>query len=274
MTPGHIQAAFEQACRAELEALKPGNVHIHAAGHGMSVEDFIISARVAAPHMAMPGAGVGMRIETAMDATFAAVGKNTNLGILLLCAPLAVAAEQAGSPDDLRAALHEVLAALTRADAAAAFRAIVLASPAGLGAAPQHDVRAVPDVTLLQAMSEAAARDRIAWQYAHDFADVFAIGLPALQRHGAPWNAAGAYLAFLAAFPDSHIARKHSLAVAEAARAAARPLAASFAATTSPEPLKPELAALDAAFKRQNLNPGTSADLTVASLFAKALGSL
>ena len=33
---------------AELEALKPGNVHIHAGGHGMTVRDFLMSAEAAA----------------------------------------------------------------------------------------------------------------------------------------------------------------------------------------------------------------------------------
>lgn len=274
MKPEAIQAAFEQACLAELAALKPGNVHIHAPGHGMIVEDFIISARVAAPHIAASGASVGARIEAAVGATFAAVGKNTNLGILLLCAPLASAAELAGRAQELRRALHHVLNSLTEADASAAFRAIVIASPAGLGRVPDHDVHAAPDITLLQAMQHAALRDRIAYQYAHDFDDIFTLGLPALRRHDAPWSAVAAYLAFLARFPDSHIARKHGLATADAVCKAAALLAERFAATTMPNHLQPELMALDEGFKRQNLNPGTSADLTVASLFAEALLSL
>ena len=36
--------AFKAACMAELEALKPGNVHIFADGHGMTVQDFMASA--------------------------------------------------------------------------------------------------------------------------------------------------------------------------------------------------------------------------------------
>ncbi len=271
MKPELIQSAFVEACLAELAALKPGNVHIHAPGHGMIVEDFIISARAAAPYIAAPGANVGARIEAAVTATFAAVGKNTNLGIVLLCAPLALAAERARSAQDVHHALRQVLATLTVADAGAAFRAIALASPAGLGTVPHHDVRTLPEITLLQAMQQAAARDRIAYQYAHDFIDVFATGLPALRRHFTPWSAVGAYLAFLAAFPDSHIARKHGLAAAEAVRDAATPLAARFAATGAPALFTPELAALDSAFKRQNLNPGTSADLAVASMFVEAL---
>ena len=98
---------------------------------------------------------------------------NTNLGIILLCAPLAAAAE---SGEDLHVALHNILAGLTIADAATAFQAILRASPAGLGTAQRHDVHRDADVTLLEAMQEAAGRDKIAFQYAFDFVDVFETG--------------------------------------------------------------------------------------------------
>ena len=40
LAPDKISAAFLAACRAELDALKPGNVHRHSAGHGMQVAHF------------------------------------------------------------------------------------------------------------------------------------------------------------------------------------------------------------------------------------------
>ena len=43
-----LAATFKAACLAELEALKPGNVHIFADGHGMNVEQFMASAEAAA----------------------------------------------------------------------------------------------------------------------------------------------------------------------------------------------------------------------------------
>src|SRR5207342_2556160 len=105
---------------------------------------------------------VGARILAAVEATSAACGQNTNLGIVLLAAPLAAAAEQ---PGDLRQSLDEVLARLTRADAILAYRAIRLAAPGGLGTSDRHDVASEPTVTLLEAMRAAAGRDRIAMQY-------------------------------------------------------------------------------------------------------------
>ena len=88
-----IATAFVAACRDEIEAPKPGNVHVFAEGHGMTVRDFLRSAEAAAPALCKPSTPVGARILTAVEATFAAVGMNTNLGIILLCAPLAAAAE-------------------------------------------------------------------------------------------------------------------------------------------------------------------------------------
>ena len=131
-------------------------------------------------------------------------------------------------------------------------------------------------VTLRAAMATAAERDRIAWNYVHDFADVFELGLPRLRaasmRWGeGPWPAAAAFLAFLASFADTHIEREHGRAAAEEVRLAAVPLDRALTAADEPEPLSQRLLAWDAELKARGLNPGTSADLTVASLFLRRL---
>ena len=58
---------FVAACEAELSALKPGNVHVFADGHGMTVADFRRSAAAAAPGLTDPALGVGARILAAVD---------------------------------------------------------------------------------------------------------------------------------------------------------------------------------------------------------------
>jgi triphosphoribosyl-dephospho-CoA synthase len=282
-----LAQAFVAACEAELQAPKPGNVHIFADGHGMAAQDFIDSARAAAPFIAAPGAGVGERILGAIQATWSAVGQNTNLGIVLLCAPLAkagqnLAKENMTKPDgqavDLRAETSRVLEALDVADADAAFQAISLAQPAGLGAVPEHDVAGPASTTLLDAMRAAQDRDRIGYQYAHGFVDIFEIGQPALTRarsFGADAETATLliYLAFLATFPDSHIARKHGVDAAEAVR---RETERRFAplAGAGRDALFAAALDWDAALKSRGLNPGTSADLTVATLFVDRLNRI
>ena len=269
-----IADAYRAACLAELQALKPGNVHVFADGHSMAVADFEQSAAVSAPHIATTGARVGARIRGAVEATVAAIRQNTNLGIVLLAAPLAAAAERR-SP--LRAALAGVLDDLDRTDAADAFAAIRIANPGGLGRATSHDVRDEPSVTLREAMAEAAGRDRIARAYVTGFADVWTVGLPALDealRRGLdpPWAASAVYLAFLSAFPDTHVARKHGTARAEAVRQEAEGVRRGSALGLGPD-VAPALLALDARLKAEGVNPGTSADFTVATLLAGALGA-
>ena len=128
-----IAAAYIAACTEELQALKPGNAHVHASTHKLSVAQFMESARASAPALTQGGTSIGRRILDAVAATQAAVGTNTNLGIILLCAPLAAVAE--GLTDlsipALRGALTNALDALTVDDAAQAFRAIALAAPGG-----------------------------------------------------------------------------------------------------------------------------------------------
>ena len=162
------------------------------------------------------------------------------------------------------------------ADAEQAFAAIRLAEPAGLGAAPQHDVRAPATVSLAVAMAAAADRDRIAAQYASGFADIFELGLPRLRSglerwRSERWAATSAYLAFLAGLPDSHVARKYGVERAQAVCAMARPFEARLNKSDHPQQLTADLLAFDTDLKAAGLNPGTSADLTVASLFAHRL---
>jgi triphosphoribosyl-dephospho-CoA synthase len=267
-----IAAAFQAACRDELDAPKPGNVHVFADGHRMTAAQFIRSAEAAAGPLATPGARIGARILGAVEATVAAVGTNTNLGIILLCAPLAAAAEQ--QPSDLRVAVAQLVEATDIQDAQLAFRAIALARPGGLGRVERHDVHAPARVSLRLAMAEAADRDRIARQYASAFEDVFVTGQHALTNAHArepTWATAAVYLAFLSAFPDSHIVRKHGAAIAEDVRRLARKFHARLQAAEDSAHLLPDLLAWDRVLKDKDINPGTSADLTVATLFAGRL---
>lgn len=268
MTAESLEQAFLAACRAELDALKPGNVHRFRPGHGMEVAHFEQAAAAAAPHIAERGASVGNRVEKAVHASFALTGLNTNLGILLLCAPLAAAAEHGGP---LRARLEKILQELTLEDTDAVYRAIIFASPGGLGRAQEHDVADPARVTLRTAMQAAADRDRIAAQYASGFEDIWSLGLP--QLDGLPARAAteAVYMEFLAAFPDSHIARKFGPDIAEQVRAEAATVAAGID-WLAPDSIRHHaLDAFDLSLKARGLNPGTSADLTVATLFAYAL---
>jgi len=272
LDPAALRAAFLRACRTELEALKPGNVHIHAEGHGMTVRDFLRSAEAAAGPLCERGSSVGARIRAPVEASWSAVPLNTNLGIVLLAAPLLSAAERGSG--GLRSRLEAVLQDLTIDDAVDAFAAIRRANPGGLGRAEAQDVGTAPTVTLLAAMTLAADRDRIAYQYATGYTDVFATGVHRIEAarkagHAPDWTATLVFLDFLRAIPDSHIARKFGAGIAEQIRDEAALLYRAL--PEEPAAAFPRLSEFDRSLKARGLNPGTSADLTVASLLASEL---
>lgn len=273
-----IASAFEAACLAELDALKPGNVHRYGEGHGMSVADFETSAHVAAPHLVEPGSAIGLRICHAIEATARAVEQNTNLGIVLLCAPLASAALASGG-GDLKKRLAHVLETLTVEDAKETYAAIRLAKAGGLGTVETHDLGSEPKVTLLEAMREAESRDRIAWNYTHQFADIFVTGLPRLiqgrARYGGhEWAVTDLYLSLLAKIPDTLIARKFGVKEATQVTENAYKTLKAFVEAETAEARVDTLLSFDKALKDRGLNPGTTADLTVATLFASSLQTL
>ena len=273
--PNRVADAVWRACIAELEAPKPGNVSFASSGHGMTAADFVASARCCADALGHPGWSLGERIYRAVAATRDAVGCNTNLGVVLLCAPLAQAALDGGHPTALRDGLARVLAAAGVDDTQRVFDAIRLAAPGGLGASAHHDVAAPASAPLVVAMRAAEGRDRVARQYARGFEDVFDFGRDALARSrarsGGPRAVVGLYLAFLSRFADSHVERQFGRGVAEHVRCEAQLLVERLDAPASPDADAELLARFDRSLKRREINPGTSADLTVATLLADLL---
>ncbi len=276
LPPALVAEALRNACITDVTAFKPGNVSVASPGHGMHAEDFVASAQAVAEVIVTPGLRVGERILRAVEATREVVAFNTNLGIVLLCAPLVHAVVEPAAEPALLARLRAVLAGLDVDDAETAYRAIRLAQPGGLGSSVRHDVSSRPTVTLLEAMREASSRDRIARQYVTDFEDVFGWGTmvarEALARWGDwEWAAVSVYLAFLARYPDSHVTRKHGEELAGAVTREARGAARALSNACSPGDAMPVLAAFDQSLKARAVNPGTSADLTVATLIAMKL---
>ncbi len=259
---------YKTACLAEVEALKPGNVHVFADGHGMQIQDFIQSAEVSSAVIARLNLCLGERIFYSIEATWHAVNCNTNLGIVLLCAPI-VHALQLATTANLRGQIAQVLCETTREDASWAFKAIQLANPAGLGRVNAHDVNETADCTLLEAMQACANEDFIGRQYANNFHEIFEEGLPAYQnaliRWQRPaWAATALYLFWLSHYPDSHITRKYGIDIANQIQTEAITHFDAFRAFDNPKQYLPQLLAFDRSLKSRAINPGTSADLTVA----------
>lgn len=270
-----VASAYLAACRLDVQALKPGNVSMNSPGHGMCAEDFLRSAEASAEQIARSGVGLGERVRLAVAASRRLTDCNTNLGIVLLCAPLAQAVLD--YPDlALPAAVYRVLSAAGIEDTEQVYAAIRLAAPGGLGTSERHDVRGFARVPLVEAMTEAAGRDRIARQYGTGYRDVFGLAAPRLaaaRRAGiAELDAVTQLFVFLLArFPDSHVQRKYGEATALRVLARARELCRSARASRSRSARAASLQRFDRLLKRAGINPGTTADLTVATLFLERL---
>jgi len=298
MTHVDIAAAAQLACLLEASAPKPGNVSPGRHFSDVRYEHFLASAAAiggafgrAAEHR------VGEIVLRAAQATSRWTGSNTNLGIVLLLAPLAKAAarDAAGRPSladqtrsaprdvadrplpgTLRESLADVLDQTTVADARDVFAAIRLASPGGLGEAAEQDVADEPTVTLLAAMQLAADHDGIAREYTTAFATTFDVAVPALLRaraDGLSWDdgVVETFMTVLAAQPDTHIARRGGPELArDVSERAAEVMRAGGIRTDEG---RRALGYFDHSLRdpRNTGNPGTTADVTAAALFVALL---
>jgi triphosphoribosyl-dephospho-CoA synthase len=265
--PLSIGMCAQAACILDVGVLKPGNVGLMSGFRDMNAIDMLLSAAAIAPVLEQaPLRGVGETILECIGATRRVTDVNTNLGIVLLLAPLATV--QPGL--DLRGGVMRVLMRLDVADARAAYEAIRLAQPGGLGKVQEQDVAGEPSVGLREAMSLAADRDLVARQYVNDFEQVFE-GAEFLRKviQGDRQSVGAAvirlFMRMLAKYPDSLIARRHGQPAADEVLARARQIV-----KTRSQFDFARLVGFDE-WLRQKVtpprNPGTTADLVTASLF-------
>ena len=264
----------------EVNALKPGNVSRYAGGHGMTIDDFVLSAELVSPILCNQNLSLGERVLQSIIITREKVGCNTNLGMVLLAAPIIMAAEKTRTNSDiaLQNNLKILLEAVNKTDSRLIFQAIREANPGGLGHSDKFDVNLSPDCSLKEAMAAAQQRDFIAKQYVTGFNDIFMAGLACIKEFTSRWNrvewaAVACYLTFLAGFADSHIVRKFGNQLAEQTRIKAIAVATQFKQHTNPDNAVTALLEFDKELKNLNINPGTSADLTAASVLIYELSS-
>jgi len=258
------------ACIWEATAPKPGNVYRGADFEDLSYIDFLVSAAVVGPLLQQTAQqGVGATVLEAVQHTRSAVATNTNLGMLLLLAPLAAVPAEV----TLKKGICRVLASFTGTDAKHVFEAIRTAQPGGLGSVEKADVNDTrgPDISLLEAMQQAAQRDLIALQYTNNFQQVFEVAdhLQHLTQRDLSLSEAivQAFLRLLAENPDSLIARKCGEQVANEVSAQAAAILGN--GDPGEATYQTALQAFDFSLRvdGHRRNPGTSADMIAAALF-------
>jgi triphosphoribosyl-dephospho-CoA synthase len=297
MTPLHrtwpLAEAVQLACLLEASAPKLGNVHPGAAFDDMHFGHFVASAiAIRAPFATVPkdkltnaknSTGVGARVLAACQATREQVGCNTNLGTLLLFAPLAIAVQSGIETQvDLRAQVAEVLDRLTAEDSRCIYEAIRVAQPGGLGRRESQDISDDPPQNLRSAMAQVAETDAVARQYVNSFEDIFERLLPWLNAELAVQGSESLdpldsicrlQIRWLAHEPDGLIVRKLGLDAAKDVQSRAQ------AAWQRLQDFSGKVGELDSVCELDQFlradgnrrNPGTTADLIAATLLVRLL---
>ncbi|HEU4693967.1 MAG TPA: triphosphoribosyl-dephospho-CoA synthase [Vicinamibacterales bacterium] len=287
--PVNVGLAAQLACLLEASAPKPGNVSPGRHFSDLRYEDFLASALAIGEPMARAGEqSVGATIRKAIEATAQWSPSNTNLGIVLLFAPLARAAvndpggdvhalSRKSPPGSLQGAVRRVLDGTTIDDARDVYAAIRIARPGGLGRADEQDVASEPTMRLVEVMRLAAHRDTIASEYVTGFEITFGTAVPALERarhDGLRWDDAivETFLTVLSQVTDTHIARRSGKELADEVTARAQRVLADGGVRSDAG--RRAIDDMDRALRdeRNSGNPGTTADLTAAAIFVLLLG--
>ncbi|XES76174.1 MAG: triphosphoribosyl-dephospho-CoA synthase [Candidatus Bathyarchaeia archaeon] len=304
----HISRCLEMAILFEVSANKPGNVNFVVGFEGTRVEHFLASAVAASAsfeeaakrgiaiqngQLQVNQAGMGeLMRDCVADIDAWQHGGNTLLGTVMLFIPLAVAAgmTQIGEKGEfdlkqLRANMKLAVESTTAQDAVNLYDAIAIASPSGLNDAPDLDVNDAnsktrlveEDVSLYQVFKIGAGYDDICYEWVNNFPIAFELAYPYLMEQlyekKKCLNTAitHTFLKVLSERPDTFISRKVGLEkTLDVSKDAKNVL---------------ELGGLDTPKGREsillfdrklrecgnNYNPGTTADITAATL---ALGTL
>lgn len=282
---------------------KPGNVHRRRDTDKTRFEHFLAGSVAIGPAMrglAQRGhdAGNGLLglgeielgsqiLRASQEALSWQTGGNVNLGIILLLSPLAAASGLALSKtqhinlDRLRRDLGNVIRAATPEDSVGIYLAIrTSVSPRVLGRVEELDVMddgaliriRAEGLTPIRIFEECRARDSICEEWATDFLITFTLGYPmlkeVLQRSGDINTAVvHTFLQILSKVPDSLIERKRGKEAAlEVSRMATEALEEGGLTTSEG---RRRILMMDETLHQASgeLNPGTTADLTAASLY-------
>ena len=265
-----LKEAYLYACKKDIELIKPGNVSINSPHLDTNAQDYLDSSILSAKELFQDKYGLGERILQSVKITRSKINVNTNLGIVLLCAPIIQACVNYNS-FGLREGIKQTLLSTTYKDTHDLCTAISLSSPGGLGRSDMYDVSTNPSISIKQMMDYSAKYDRISYQFSHNYSDILDFIIPRLiilnEKHNSlDVSLSILFIEILAKIPDSHISRKYGDKIAKKTSNNASDLLKILDRENSPDCLANELNDLDYKYKKKGINPGTTADLLVASL--------
>ena len=267
---------------------KPGNVHRTRDYSDMVFEDFIISGivigdtiREACTDVDVENPKLGKYILQAVAETDKWIKNNTNLGIVMMITPIAVAAAISDSFDDIRENVKVVMGNTSVDDACDLYDAINIADAGGMGDQDEYDVASdnaknelrENSQTMYDVLKISAPWDMLAREMTSDMPAVFEIGYPTYheltQEKSKNEACVLTFLTILSQVPDTLISRKYGSDEALKVSMMVRDLL-----NLRDEPdFAEKLKEFDDFLFKNKLNPGTTADLTAASIFVSYLKS-
>ncbi len=272
--------AFEYACTQDIRAIKPGNVSMHQSIGDMEYKDFLRSAIACSDTIADPKISLCKRIKKSIEMTKSVVGCNTNLGIILLCAPLSNAIFDDENHVFKIDSLEKVIKNISKKETKIIYKSINKANPGGMGNKHKYDLKdGTSDFDLYTAMNYAKEYDSIANEYVTNFSLIFNTLSKQWGNYYKKWGnpeyaTTATFLYHLRDNYDSLIARKHGVNKARKVSELIKPLANEYISSKSPNELNNRLLILDYELKNERINPGTTADLITASIFVNRLNLL
>ena len=273
---------------------KPGNVHRTRNYDDMVFQDFVISAVVIGDTMEevakqskeiddLSKAELGKYILQAVNETNKWIRTNTNLGIMMMCIPIAAAAAISDSFDEIQDNVGRLMDATTVDDAVNLYDAINVADAGGMGDQEEFDVKSekakdelrANNQTMFDVLEISAGWDRLADELTNKMPVCFEIGYPTFSHAWQSYddvdvmNKASVLtiMTILSQIPDTLISRKYGNEMAESVSKKAEELLA----FKEDDSFVEKLLEFDDYLYGNKLNPGTTADLTAASIFLSYL---
>ena len=265
-----LKSAYLFSCKKDIELIKPGNVNLFSSHKDTKAQDYLDSAILSSKELFNQNYSLGKRILESVNVTRSQVNVNTNLGIILLCAPVIQSYIDFNNLD-LREGIKKTLSATSIKDTHDLCAAINISSPGGLGDSDMYDTASYPNASIKQIMDYSQEYDRISYQYSHNFSDIFDFIIPKLEFLNQRYESLDIslsllFIEILAKIPDSHISRKFGDKIAKKTSNNAHDLLKILDREHDPDYLAKALNNLDYEYKKKGINPGTTADLLVASL--------
>ena len=167
-----LKDIYLYACSKDVEVIKPGNVNIDYPHSDTTAYNFLRSAHDSCRSLFTQDLSLGERIYYSVIDSRKNTKVNTNLGIVILTAPI-IQSLLKSTKTSFHSALKDVIKTSQISDTNLLCRAINSVNPGGLGEREEMDTNSLPNVTLKTIMDKSAKYDRLSYQYSTGYSDIF-----------------------------------------------------------------------------------------------------